>query len=104
VIDGKIVDEQVLRARFEQLHKDSPRRRSSSKRTPACSRQGRRGDGSGQSESESTALPSPPTPAGSSAAKLLESAAIPRRFRDALLERTIVPVNPPVLESVPFAT
>jgi biopolymer transport protein ExbD len=24
VIDGKIVDEQVLRARFEQLHKDSP--------------------------------------------------------------------------------
>src|SRR5437660_6044598 len=24
VIDGKIVDEQVLRARFEQLHKESP--------------------------------------------------------------------------------
>jgi biopolymer transport protein ExbD len=24
VVDGKVVDEQVLRARFEQLHKDSP--------------------------------------------------------------------------------
>ena len=24
VVDGKIVDEQVLRARFEQLHKESP--------------------------------------------------------------------------------
>jgi len=64
-----------------------------------------RGDGSGQSDRNRPALPSPTDAAGSSA-QLLESAAIPRRFRDALLERNYRSGEPAgfLRASVPFAT
>jgi len=105
VIDGKIVDEQVLRA---PLRANSTRTRRGAGHHPSghrrAARQGRRGAWKWPKRAESTALPAPPTPAGSSAPNFSNPAAIPRRFRTRYWNALSFPVNPPVLRLSPFAT